>query len=116
MIPEDIIPNTGKLQAFIKDEALNSIFNVMHIILLLSLNREFDYSKPSLISLFFFQDAFPCTAENFFNLLLSDNSNFTNEYRSARKDTNLVVSIFCVPSSASNYYMTTLCIINMCKG
>lgn len=53
MIPEDIIPNTGKLQAFIKDEALNSIFNVMHIILLFSLNREFDYSKPSLISLFF---------------------------------------------------------------
>ncbi|KAL6203116.1 hypothetical protein ACLB2K_026819 [Fragaria x ananassa] len=63
MIPEDIIPNSGKLQAFIKDEALNSIFN----------------------------DAFPCTAENFFNLLLSDNSNFTNEYRSARKDTNLVI-------------------------
>ncbi|XP_050367308.1 BAG-associated GRAM protein 1 [Argentina anserina] len=63
MIPEDIIPTTGKLQAFIKDESLNSIFN----------------------------DAFPCTAENFFNLLLSDNSNFTNEYRSARKDTNLVI-------------------------
>lgn len=60
-IPEDIIPNTGKLQAFIKDEALNSIFN----------------------------DTFPCTAENFFNLLLNDDSNFTNEYRSARKDTNL---------------------------
>lgn len=34
MIPEDIIPNTGKLQAFIKDEALNSIFNVMHIIII----------------------------------------------------------------------------------
>ncbi|KAM5583983.1 hypothetical protein ABKV19_003715 [Rosa sericea] len=63
MIPEDIIPNTGKHQAFIKDEALNSIYN----------------------------DAFPCTAENYFNLLLSDNSNFTNEYRSARKDTNLVI-------------------------
>ncbi|XP_040362305.1 BAG-associated GRAM protein 1 isoform X3 [Rosa chinensis] len=63
MIPEDIIPNTGKRQAFIKDEALNSIFN----------------------------DTFPCTAENYFNLLLSDNSNFTNEYRSARKDTNLVI-------------------------
>ncbi|EXB88334.1 C2 and GRAM domain-containing protein [Morus notabilis] len=62
-IPEDIVPKTGKLQAFIKDEALTNIYN----------------------------DVFPCTAENFFNLLLSDNSTFTNEYRSARKDTNLTM-------------------------
>ncbi len=38
------------------------------------------------------QDVFPCTAEQFFNILLNDDSNFTNEYRSARKDSNLVVS------------------------
>lgn len=42
--------------------------------------------------LVFFQDTFSCTAEKFFNLLLNDDSNFTNEYRSARKDTNLLVS------------------------
>lgn len=40
----------------------------------------------------FCQDVFPCTAEKFFNLLLNDDSNFTSEYRSARKDTNLTVS------------------------
>ncbi|POO02029.1 C2- GRAM domain containing protein [Trema orientale] len=62
-IPEDIVPQAGKLQAFIKDEALTSIYS----------------------------DVFPCTAERFFNLLLNDDSNFTNEYRSARKDTNLTV-------------------------
>ncbi|KAJ7947453.1 BAG-associated GRAM protein 1 [Quillaja saponaria] len=62
-VPEEIIPKTGKLQAFIKEEALVSIHN----------------------------DVFPSTAEQFFNLLLSDDSKFTNEYRSVRKDTNLVM-------------------------
>ncbi|PON77667.1 C2- GRAM domain containing protein [Parasponia andersonii] len=62
-IPEDVVPQAGKLQAFIKDEALTSIYS----------------------------DVFPCTDEKFFNLLLNDDSNFTNEYRSARKDTNLTV-------------------------
>ncbi|XP_068333141.1 BAG-associated GRAM protein 1 isoform X2 [Pyrus communis] len=62
-IPEDIIPKTGKLQAFIKEEAVTSIYT----------------------------DVFPCTAEKFFNLLLSDDSNYLREYRSARKDTNLVI-------------------------
>ncbi|KAL5574743.1 hypothetical protein UlMin_016442 [Ulmus minor] len=60
---EDIAPKTGKLQAFIKDAAIASIYN----------------------------DVFPCTAEQFFNLLLSDDSNYINEYRSSRKDTNLVM-------------------------
>ena len=41
---------------------------------------------------FFPQDVFPCTAEKYFNLLLSDDSNFIKEYRAARKDTNLTVS------------------------
>ncbi|KDO64005.1 hypothetical protein CISIN_1g0251472mg, partial [Citrus sinensis] len=36
------------------------------------------------------EDVFPCTAEQFFTLLFSDDSNFTNEYRAARKDNNLV--------------------------
>ncbi|KAH9783120.1 BAG-associated GRAM protein 1 [Citrus sinensis] len=37
------------------------------------------------------EDVFPCTAEQFFTLLFSDDSTFTNEYRAARKDTNLVM-------------------------
>ncbi|KAM3750162.1 hypothetical protein ACB098_04G016700 [Castanea mollissima] len=61
-IPEDV-PKTGKVQVFIKEEALVGICN----------------------------DVFPCTAEQFFNILLNDGSSFTNEYRSARKDTNLVM-------------------------
>ncbi|PWA91114.1 C2 domain, GRAM domain protein [Artemisia annua] len=36
-----------------------------------------------------YNDAFPCTAERFFDLLLSDGSSFTSDYRSIRKDTNL---------------------------
>uniref|UniRef100_A0A803M5R9 C2 domain-containing protein n=1 Tax=Chenopodium quinoa TaxID=63459 RepID=A0A803M5R9_CHEQI len=36
-------------------------------------------------------DKFPCTAEQFFNLLLSDDSNYINDYRSARKDSNLSI-------------------------
>ncbi|KAM4113728.1 hypothetical protein ACJW30_04G018300 [Castanea mollissima] len=61
-IPEDV-PKTGNVQVFIKEEALVGICN----------------------------DVFPCTAEQFFNILLNDGSSFTNEYRSARKDTNLVM-------------------------
>ncbi|KAG6486716.1 hypothetical protein ZIOFF_055295 [Zingiber officinale] len=38
-------------------------------------------------------ETFPCTAEEFYTVLLSDDSKFTEEYRSARKDTNLNVSI-----------------------
>lgn len=36
-----------------------------------------------------YNDVFPRTAEQFFDLLLSDSSTFTSDYRSARKDTNL---------------------------
>ncbi|KAE8674637.1 hypothetical protein F3Y22_tig00111741pilonHSYRG00054 [Hibiscus syriacus] len=38
-----------------------------------------------------YNDVFPCTAEKLYNLLLSDDSNFTNEYRSSRKDKNLTM-------------------------
>ncbi|XVE80910.1 hypothetical protein DITRI_Ditri15bG0019100 [Diplodiscus trichospermus] len=61
--PEDNASKTEKLQSFIKEEVLVGIYN----------------------------DAFPCTAEQFYNLLLSDDSSFTNEYRSVRKDTNLTM-------------------------
>ncbi|KAF8041537.1 hypothetical protein BT93_A0207 [Corymbia citriodora subsp. variegata] len=61
--PEDSVSKTGKLQPFIKEEVLVGIY----------------------------KDAFPSSAEKFFNILLTDDSKFTNEYRSARKDTNLVM-------------------------
>ncbi|KAK9288823.1 hypothetical protein L1049_017288 [Liquidambar formosana] len=62
-IPEDSVSKTGKLQPFIKEEVLIGIYN----------------------------DVFSCTAEQSFNILLSDDSNFTNEYRSVRKDANLTI-------------------------
>ncbi|XP_065865518.1 BAG-associated GRAM protein 1 isoform X2 [Euphorbia lathyris] len=61
-IPEDIVP-TVKHQTFIKEEVLVGIYN----------------------------DTFPCTPEQFFNILLNDDSKFTNEHRAARKDTNLTM-------------------------
>ncbi|CAL5389986.1 unnamed protein product [Camellia sinensis] len=62
-IAEESVPKTVKFQPFIKEEALVNIHN----------------------------DVFPSTAEQFFDLLLNDDSNFINEYRSVRKDTNLTV-------------------------
>ncbi|OAY37788.1 BAG-associated GRAM protein 1 isoform X3 [Manihot esculenta] len=62
-IPEDIVPKVEKHQAFIKEEVLVGIYN----------------------------DVFPCTAEQFFNILLNDDTKFTYEYRAARKDTNLIM-------------------------
>lgn len=38
------------------------------------------------------QDVFPSKPEQFFNLLFKDDSKFTSEYRSVRKDSNLLVS------------------------
>ncbi|CAO2821776.1 unnamed protein product [Amaranthus hypochondriacus] len=60
---EENVPKIDKFQPFVKDEALVSIYN----------------------------DNFPCTAEQFFNLLLSDDSNYINEYRSARKDSDVII-------------------------
>ncbi|KAL9431940.1 hypothetical protein AB3S75_027029 [Citrus x aurantiifolia] len=62
-IAEETVTKPEKLQPFIKEEVLVGIYN----------------------------DVFPCTAEQFFTLLFSDDSTFTNEYRAARKDTNLVM-------------------------
>ncbi|ESW28560.1 hypothetical protein PHAVU_003G296800 [Phaseolus vulgaris] len=61
--PIESMSKTGKLPHFIKEEALVGIYN----------------------------ELFPCTAEQFFNLLLNDGSNFTSKYRSVRKDTNLAM-------------------------
>ncbi|CAL5416311.1 unnamed protein product [Camellia sinensis] len=62
-ITEESVPETVKFQPFIQEEALVSIHN----------------------------DVFPTTTEQFFDLLLNDDSNFINEYRSVRKDTNLTI-------------------------
>ncbi|KAL4590978.1 hypothetical protein LXL04_003926 [Taraxacum kok-saghyz] len=60
--PELKIPHEMKTyQPFIQDDVLTAIYN----------------------------DTFPTTAQQYFEFLLKDGSNFTNEYRSARKDTNL---------------------------
>ncbi|XP_031125283.1 BAG-associated GRAM protein 1-like isoform X1 [Ipomoea triloba] len=61
--PEESVPKADKFQSFIKEEVLSGIYN----------------------------DIFPCTAEEFFGILLSDGSNFTQEYRAARKDSNLTM-------------------------
>ncbi|KAL2920836.1 BAG-associated GRAM protein 1 [Bienertia sinuspersici] len=60
---EENIPKVDKFQPFVKEEALVSIYN----------------------------DNFPSTAEQFFNLFLSDGSNYTIDYRSGRKDSNVVI-------------------------
>ncbi|KAG0475961.1 hypothetical protein HPP92_012802 [Vanilla planifolia] len=60
-IPEEVLVETGKFQDFIKEDVLVSIVD----------------------------DTFPCTAEEFFSVLLGNDSKFIAEYRLARKDTNL---------------------------
>ncbi|XP_057488903.1 BAG-associated GRAM protein 1-like isoform X1 [Actinidia eriantha] len=62
-IPEESVPKTLKFQPFIKEEVLVAIYN----------------------------DVFPSTAEQFFDLLLNDGSSYINEYRAVRKDTNLTI-------------------------
>ncbi|KAM7486657.1 hypothetical protein LguiA_002666 [Lonicera macranthoides] len=62
-IPEESAPKSGKLQPFIREEVLVGIYD----------------------------DVFPSTAEQCFDLLFNDGSQFTNEYRAVRKDTNLVM-------------------------
>lgn len=41
-----------------------------------------------------FQDIFPCTAKQFFTLLLSDDSKFIEEFLAAKNDTNISVSVY----------------------
>ncbi|KAK6914496.1 C2 domain [Dillenia turbinata] len=60
-VPEETTTKAENYKPFIKEEATVSIYN----------------------------DVFPCLPEQFFNILLIDGSNFINEYRAKRKDTNL---------------------------
>ncbi|KAL6846767.1 hypothetical protein ACP4OV_024215 [Aristida adscensionis] len=63
-VPEDCAALTGKLQPFVKGEVLVPVFN----------------------------GTFACTAEQFFNILLSDDSSFITEYRNDRKDKDIVIA------------------------
>ncbi|WOL15604.1 BAG-associated GRAM protein 1 [Canna indica] len=60
-LPKESAIETGRFQDFVKEDGLVSIVN----------------------------EIFPCTAEEFFTVLLNDDPKFIAEYRSARKDTNL---------------------------
>ncbi|TVU08932.1 hypothetical protein EJB05_42359 [Eragrostis curvula] len=60
-VPEDCAALTGQLQPFVKDDVLVPVFD----------------------------GTFPCTAEQFFSVLLSDDSSFLTEYRTARKDKDI---------------------------
>ncbi|KAL1149082.1 hypothetical protein V6Z11_A10G168000 [Gossypium hirsutum] len=61
--PREKAPSTEKLLRFVKEQVLVDIY----------------------------KDVFPCTAEQLFNLLLSNDSSFTNEYRTSRNDKNLTM-------------------------
>ncbi|KAK5793515.1 BAG-associated GRAM protein 1 isoform X1 [Gossypium arboreum] len=61
--PQEKAPSTEKLLRFVKEQVLVDIY----------------------------KDVFPCTAEQLFNLLLSNDSSFTNEYRTSRNDKNLTM-------------------------
>nr|GLL32997.1 BAG-associated GRAM protein 1-like isoform X2 [Ipomoea trifida] len=61
--PQESVPKVEKFLPFVKEEVLSGIYN----------------------------DVFPCTAEQFSELLLGSGSNFMREYRALRKDTNLAV-------------------------
>uniref|UniRef100_A0A3Q7HP89 C2 domain-containing protein n=1 Tax=Solanum lycopersicum TaxID=4081 RepID=A0A3Q7HP89_SOLLC len=69
---EESVTKIQKSQPFIKEEVLSSVDN----------------------------DGLTCTAEQFFDLLLADGSNFTNEYRAAGKDFNLKIGQW---NSADDY-------------
>ncbi|XP_066390565.1 BAG-associated GRAM protein 1-like isoform X1 [Miscanthus floridulus] len=60
-VPEDCAALTGQLQPFVKEVVLVPVFN----------------------------GTFPCTAEQFFSILLSDDSNYITEYRTDRKDKDI---------------------------
>ncbi|OIT37252.1 PREDICTED: BAG-associated GRAM protein 1-like isoform X1 [Nicotiana attenuata] len=63
MSRKENVSKTEKSQPFIKEEVLSGIYN----------------------------DIFPCTPQQVFDLLLADGSNYTIEYRTARKDSNINV-------------------------
>lgn len=53
------------------------------------------------------QGTFPCTADQFFNNLISDDSTYTTEYRTARQDKDINVSIQYSANSLSHALLLT---------
>ncbi|KAK6122571.1 hypothetical protein DH2020_043686 [Rehmannia glutinosa] len=82
------VAKTEKFQPFIKEEVLSGIYN----------------------------DVFPSTAEQFFKILLDDDSTFTNEYRSVRKDSNLVhgYRIACLLWTKMDIKESLICCLEAC--
>ncbi|KAL8153511.1 hypothetical protein V2J09_011271 [Rumex salicifolius] len=62
-VSDEIMSQTQKFQPFVRDEALTGIYD----------------------------DVFPCSAGQFFTLILSNDSFFTNEYRFSRMDSDLTI-------------------------
>ena len=88
--PEDTAAVPVKFQTFVKEEVLVGIYNVRICFSLLMLSIVVFWKFMTSYSCM--QDVFSSTPEQFLNLLLADDSTYTNEYRSARKDKNLNVS------------------------
>ncbi|KAF8780816.1 hypothetical protein HU200_000762 [Digitaria exilis] len=65
-VPEDCAALTGQLQPFVKEEVLVPVFN----------------------------GTFPCTADQFFSILLSDDSSYITEYRTDRKDKDINLGLW----------------------
>ncbi|KAJ0787697.1 putative BAG-associated GRAM protein [Helianthus annuus] len=81
-IPEESVPK--KYQPFIQEDVLTGIYNVRK-----SSHFNFGIHNRLIFIPIESQDIFPTTAQQFYDLLLKDGSNFITEYRSSRKDTNL---------------------------
>lgn len=90
--PQESVPKVEKFLPFVKEEVLSGIYNVCSSSKLHFFVTLIDYfCMYYKIFLNIFQDVFPCTAEQFSELLLGSGSNFMREYRALRKDTNLAV-------------------------
>ncbi|GFP97295.1 c2 and gram domain-containing protein at1g03370 [Phtheirospermum japonicum] len=75
------VAKPDKFQPFIKEEVLTRIYN----------------------------DVFPCTAEQFFKLIVDDSSTFTCEYHTARKDSNLIVGQWCASDEYNGQIREVTC-------
>ncbi|PIN12627.1 hypothetical protein CDL12_14760 [Handroanthus impetiginosus] len=72
-IPEQVVATPKKFQPFIKEEMLTRVYN----------------------------DVFPCAMEQFFKLVLDDDSTFTMEFHTAIKDFNIAVGQWCTSDEYS---------------
>lgn len=87
------MPKAVKFQPFIREEVLVGIYHVCVLSFFPSFSIYFSWwFNVNFSQINVPQDVFPSTVEQIFALLLNDGSNFINEYRAVRKDTNLSVS------------------------